>query len=80
MMIFLIQDLARAYLIGVADVHGPGEDHQLHELRGQHYPIYLAVSLIYWGLSLVAGKIVDAATARMGKSLYSLMGGGRYEF
>lgn len=69
MFIALTQESALAYLIGVVDVMGQAKvinamDYGVHIIE-----IYLAVSFIYWLLSLFIGKGVDLITYRMEKIL-----------
>jgi len=69
MLIALTQESALAYLIGVVDIMGQAKvinsmNYGVHILE-----IYLAVSFIYWILSLAIGRTVDVLTLRMSRIL-----------
>lgn len=69
MMIALTQESALAYLIGVVDVMGQAKVINSMSYGVHIIEIYLAVSFIYWLLSLGIGKGVDLITYRMSKIL-----------
>lgn len=69
MLIALVQESALAYMIGVIDVMGQAKVINSMSYGVRIIEIYVAVSLIYWALSLAVGRSVDAATGRMGKIL-----------
>ncbi len=69
MLIALFQESALAYLIGVTNVMG-----QARVINSINYgvhiiEIYFAVSLLYWFLSLITGKAVDALSNHLGNIL-----------
>jgi len=69
MMMSLIQQSALAFLIGVVDVMGQakiinGMTYGLHIVK-----IYLAVSLLYWLLSVIVGLGIDNISLRLQKKL-----------
>lgn len=69
MLIALIQESSLAYLIGVADVMGQAKIIDNMSYGAHIIEIYFAVSLLYWLLSLITGKCVDALSGKMGKVL-----------
>ncbi len=69
MAISLVQESSLAYLIGVIDVMGQAK--VINSISsGLHIiPIYFAVSIIYWLISLAIGRGIDVWTFRAGKVL-----------
>lgn len=69
MMISLIHESALAYLIGVIDVMGQAQIINSMSYGANIIKIYFAVSILYWMLSIITGKAVDAVANHMGKAL-----------
>lgn len=69
MILSLIQESALAYLIGVMDIMGKAKVINSMSFGAHIITIYTAVSLVYWILSIITGRIVDGITASMGRYL-----------
>lgn len=69
MMISLIHESALTYLIGVIDIMGQAKIINSMSYGANVLKIYFAVSIIYWILSIITGKVVDEVTAYMAKAL-----------
>ncbi|NRT71429.1 amino acid ABC transporter permease [Clostridium beijerinckii] len=69
MMIAIIHESALAYLIGVIDIMGQAKVINSMSYGANIIKIYLAVSILYWILSIIVGKTVDGVTFKMGKYL-----------
>lgn len=69
MIIGLVHESSLAYLIGTVDIMGQANIIGASSYGANTVKIYIAVSIIYWIISFICGKLIDMFADHTGKAL-----------